>query len=253
MDPSAGPQATPGAVGRGGLRARRAVAWLATIWIGVAGATGALAQAPPEEPVIDDPVLRAEAAAKRAEAAADEAARIARAAAERDRAERQRTRRSGPYVGGAFFYAAENFDDSVIVKSSTGGAAFLGYRIDEMFAFELRYEGFDGFELRGRTTRSEIDGYAITAIGRFFPLAGPIQPCVSVGVGGARFEQKTVFGDGSRRRGSESDAAFRFGGGLDIWLNAYAVLNLEAAYLAPLDDLSDLDSVLLSSGLTLRF
>ena len=122
-----------------------------------------------------------------------------------------------------------------------------------MFAFEVRYEGFDGFELRGRTTRSEIDGYAITAIGRLFPISGPIQPFLSVGVGGARFEQKTVFGDGSRRRGSESDGAFRFGAGLDIWLNAYAVLDLEAAYLAPLDDLSDLDSVLLSSGLTLRF
>lgn len=210
-----------------------------------------------EDPAAADPAAPdtdpLAAAVARAEAAADAATRAARRVADAERDARLARGRTGPYVGGAFLYAAENFDDSIVVKSSTGGAAFLGYRLDRFFALEVRYEGFEGFDLRGATGRAEIDGYAISAIGRVLPLDGPIQPFASIGFGGLRLEQKTVFADGSRRRSGESDAAFRFGAGIDLWLGDHAVLNLEAAYLGPFDELSDLDMTLLSSGLTWRF
>jgi hypothetical protein len=192
-------------------------------------------------------------AVARAEAAADEASRAARAVDQAKREMRWKTARTGVYVGAAFFYAAENFDDSIIVKSSTGGAGFIGYRIDPLFAVEFRYEGFEGFDLEGTIGRGTIDGYAITLNGKVFPFHGAIQPFVSFGAGGVRFRQKNVLIDGSRSQTKESEAAFRVGGGIDLWLTNYVVLNAEAGYLAPLNDLSNLDSTVLSIGLTFRF
>ncbi len=196
---------------------------------------------------------RLEDAVARAEAAAEEAAIAARAADRARREADQRRERSGPYFGGAFFYAAEHFDDSIIVKSSTGGAAFIGYRLAPIFAAEVRYEHFEAFDLEGRSGRAEIDGYAITASLKALPFQGPVQPFVTVGVGGIRLEQKTVFNSGRRSRASDSDAAFRVGAGIDFWLNESLVLNAEAAYLTPADDLSNLDMTILSTGLTYRF
>lgn len=192
-------------------------------------------------------------AVDRAERAAREAAASARVVAEAQRAARRAPARAGFYVGGAFFYAAENIDDRIIVKSSTGGAGFVGYRFGEFFAAEVRYEGFEGFDLKARNGRGVIDGFAVSVIAKVYPFSGPVQPFLGFGVGGARFEQRNVFNDGSRSRADESSAAFRFGGGLDLWLNESIVLNGEAAYFAPVDDDLDLEATILSIGLTYRF
>lgn len=201
------------------------------------------------------PVTRAELeeAVARAEQAAEQAAAAARAVSDARRVEQKSTRRAGFYAGGAFFYGAENFDDSVIVKSSTGGSGFVGYRFGRLLAAEARYEGFEGFDLKSRTARGVIDGYALTLSFKAYPFEGAIQPFVGMGAGMVRFRQKNVHADGSRARADESDGTFRFAGGVDLWLTDHVVLNLEAAYLAPLDDLSNLDVTILSTGLTLRY
>jgi hypothetical protein len=46
---------------------------------------------------------------------------------------------------------------------------------------------------------------------------------------------------------------FRVAAGVDYWLTDSLVLNAEAAYLAPGDDLSILEMSVLSMGLTYRF
>lgn len=194
-----------------------------------------------------------EAAVARAEEAAEQAALAARAIDQAERKRRRQSERTGAYFGAAFFYAAENFDDRVIVKSSTGGAAFVGYRLAPVVAVEVRYEGFDGFDLKGTSGRGEIDGSVVTFGAKAYPFKGPIQPFLGFGLGAAFFKQKLVFNDGSRSRENENDLALRFAAGLDLWLTKNLVLNAEAAYLSPADDLSNLEATLLSTGLTFRF
>jgi Outer membrane protein beta-barrel domain len=194
-----------------------------------------------------------EEAVRQAEAAADEAWLAARAADRRLRESEKKDHQSGPLVGAAFAYAAEHFDDSIVVKSSLAGAAFIGYRLGPYIAGELRYEGFDGFDLKGRTGRGEIDGYAITFNAKFYPLDGPIQPFLGVGVGGIHLKEKVVLNSGARIRESESDGLFRFFGGLDLPLTEHVILNMEAAYLLPTDDLSDLEIATMGGGLTFLF
>jgi len=250
-----------GVPARGGPRARaRAIAWLAVAVLLAASGSAAQQEASAPEPAVGrageprgaatDEALEA---AERAEQAAREAATSARVVAEAQRAARRAPARSGPYLGGAFFYAAENFEDRIIVKSSTGGAGFVGYRFGEFFAAEVRYEGFEGFDLKARNGRGQIDGWALTATAKVYPFTGAVQPFLGFGVGGVRFEQRNVFNDGSRSRADDSSAAFRFGAGLDVWLNDSVVLNGEAAYLAPIDDDLDLEATILSIGLTYRF
>jgi hypothetical protein len=86
------------------------------------------------------------------------------------------------------------------VKSSTGGSAFIGYRFDPVLAVEVRYEGFNGFDLQGRTGWGRLDGGAVTCSGKAYPIKGKIQPFVGVGVGALFVKRKFVFNDGSRIR-----------------------------------------------------
>jgi opacity protein-like surface antigen len=160
---------------------------------------------------------------------------------------------TGPFIGGAIAYAAENFDDSIVVKSSVAGAAFIGYRLLPILATELRYEGFDGFDLKSRIGHGRIDGYAITLNARFYPIEGPLQPFMGLGVGGMRLERKFNFDDGSKIDDSESDAVFRFFGGVDLPLTQHVIVNLEVGYLAPTDDLSDFSMTVMGAGLTYLF
>jgi opacity protein-like surface antigen len=192
-------------------------------------------------------------AVRKAEEAADEAWLAARAADERARAADRKYEQSGPYVGAAVAYAAENFDDSIIVKSSVAGAAFVGYRFRRWFAAELRYEGFDGFDLKSSLGRGEIDGYAITINGKLRPLEGPIQPVMGIGLGGMRLERESVLNGGAHFDASDSDFLFRVFGGIDLPVNDHLMVNLEGAYLVPTDDLSDLDIGMVSAGLTYVF
>lgn len=89
--------------------------------------------------------------------------------------------------------------------------------------------------------------------GKVYPFKGDVQPFWGAGVGAIFVKQKFVDVEGSDFGEAESDVAFRFAGGLDLWLTDSLVMNLEAAYLAPVDNLSNLESTVLSTGLTYRF
>lgn len=202
-----------------------------------------------------DEALREELedAVTRARDAADDAWRASRAI---DRAERRLGGGdpTGFFFGAGVSYAAENFDDGgAIVKSALAGSAFAGYRFHPLFAFEVRFEGFDDFDLQFSNGDGEIDGYAITANAKLYPLLGPIQPFITTGIGGIRLDSKTVSRSGITRRDNQSDFLLRVGGGVDFPVNEHLVVNLEAAYLAPGDDLSDLEMTVMGGGLTFRF
>jgi opacity protein-like surface antigen len=194
-----------------------------------------------------------EEALRHAEAAEDDAWLAAREVERRERAEQESRALSGPYVGAAFFYAAEDFDMNVIVKSSLGGSGFVGYRFGPLLAAEVRYEGFDSFDLGGSAGRGEIDGYAVTLNGKLYPFGGPIQPFVGLGVGGIRLENDSPYGGPIDSGKTESDVVFRFLGGIDLPVTRYIVINLEGAYLMPGDDLSDLKIGVIGAGLTFQF
>jgi len=194
-----------------------------------------------------------EEAVRKAEEAADEAWAAARAADQRARDAERKHEQSGPYLGAAFAYAAEDFDDSIIVKSSVAGAAFLGYRFRRWFSADLRYEGFDSFDLKSSLGRGEIDGYAITINGKIRPFDGPIQPVIGIGLGGIRLDADFDFNNGTQRDSSQSEFVFRMSGGIDLPVNDHLMVNFEAAYLIPDDDLSDLEIGVLSAGLTYVF
>jgi hypothetical protein len=188
-----------------------------------------------------------EDAVARAEVAADQATRALRALDEDERRNQQKRERTGPYFGAAFFYAAEHFDDRIIAKSSTG-AAFVGYRFDPALSVEVRHEGFNGFDPQGRTGRGRLDGSALTVSAKAYPFRGDVQPFWGAGVGAIFVKQKLVDVEGSHFREAESDVVLRFAGGLDLWLTDSLVINLEAGYLAPVDNLSNLESTILSTG-----
>jgi opacity protein-like surface antigen len=192
-------------------------------------------------------------AVRRAEAAADDAWLAARAADRKERESRPRSALTGFFIGGEIAYAAENFDDSILVKSSLAGAAFAGYRPVHFFAAELRYEGFDGFDLKASNGHGEIDGYAISVNGKLYPLEGPIQPYMGVGVGGMRLDYKARLDSGARDHESDSDAVFRFIAGIDLPVTDHVILNFDAAYLLPTDDLSDFPLSMLGAGVTYLF
>ena len=191
-------------------------------------------------------------AVDRAEEAADEAWVAARAA-ERANRDRKKGIESGPYLGAAFVYGAERFEDDLVVNSSFGGAGFVGWRLNPHFAAEVRYTSFDSFDIQGSNGEAEIDGFAVTLNAKVYPIQTRIQPFVVVGVGGINFEQKTQLTSGDRFRQERTDAVFRFGAGLDLPLSEYLKLNIEAAYLAPSNDLSELDVTTFAAGLTYQF
>ena len=194
-----------------------------------------------------------EEAVRKAEEAADQAWAAARAADQRARDAERKHEQSGPYLGAAFAYAVEDFDDSIIVQSSVAGAAFVGYRFHRWFSADLRYEGFNGFDLKSSRGRGKIDGYAITINGKMRPFEGPIQPVIGIGMGGIRLDTEFDFNGGARLDSSDSEFVFRMSGGIDLPVNDHLMLNFEAAYLIPDEDLSDLEIGMLSAGLTYVF
>ncbi|MFK7898607.1 MAG: porin family protein [Myxococcota bacterium] len=193
-----------------------------------------------------------EAAVEQAEQAADDAW-IAARAAERAAQDREYAVETGPYLGVAFVYGAEEFDDDLVIKSSLGAAGIVGWRISPFFATELRLTAFDGFDIQAGNGQAEIDGYAVTLNAKVYPFQTRIQPFIVLGIGGIQLESDTRLDDGRRFKDQEADGLFRIGAGLDLPLSDYLSLTLEAAYLAPTDGLTDFDVTELSTGVVYRF
>ncbi len=213
---------------------------------------------PTEGGDLEEAIREAESAAEEAREAAKEAREVAEEARGQLDEYRERYARTGPFIGGAGFYAIEDFDTSLSVDNSRGWAAFAGYRVHKHVAVEIRGEVFSDFDIEGNVGDREgfdasLDGYAITANAKFYPFLWSIQPFVGFGLGAMDVDLKGVDENGQRIDESETEGLVRFAAGFDYFLSENLVLNLEGAYLSPGSDLDSVEFANLSAGLTFRF
>ncbi len=219
-------------------------------------------RSPPQPPTVSSETDRAVAEAQQAAKEAREAAREARRVINEHRialkAYRDRYARKGILIGVAGSYSLEDFDTRLKAKNSRGVAVFLGYRVHRHVSIEARGEYLEGFDVRADSPSegefdAELDGFLVTVGPKFYPLTGSLQPFVGFGLGGMRARLRGIDSGGSRFNVSETAAVVRFAAGLDYFLSANLVLNLEAAYVSPTGDLQQLDFATFSGGVTLRF
>ena len=207
---------------------------------------------------LDESIARAERAAREANAAAREARALVRELRDAFEAHENRYARTGFLLGGAATYAVENFDTDLNVDNSRGLAAFVGYRVHRHVSVEARGEWLEGFDVvadspGGGAFDAEVDGYAVTANTKFYPLTGSLQPFAGLGLGAFRANLEGTGRSGQRINQSSTEFVFRLAGGLDYFLSENLVLNLEASYLAPGGELTNLDYGNFSAGVTFRF
>ncbi len=156
-------------------------------------------------------------------------------------------------VGGSYIF--DNFDTGINELDFDGSAGFnakLGYRVNAHFEGEIDYiymNGFDG-EISG-IKAVELDGYAVTVNGKFYPSAGKVQPFVLAGIGLADLEIRDTIGLGLST--SDSDIVFRLGGGLDLYASENAIIFAEASYYLTQGDIEDTDFIPLTVGVKYKF
>jgi len=146
-------------------------------------------------------------------------------------------------VGGAF--ADENFDRKGSYDDAGAIAFRAGYRGYPYFGFELLGEVLTKFDDGGSDPAGDVDGFAVTANGKFFLPLGRVEPWVMAGLGFLDIDR-----DNNQRR---DDIAFRFAGGLDAYVTPRFALYLEAAYMQPTGDVKDWSYATYGAGLLFRF
>ncbi len=158
--------------------------------------------------------------------------------------------RKGFYIGAGGIYALENFSDTgpLSFKDSEGYNFRLGYRLHPHMAIEAEGERAIGFDLKQASL--DIETWAATLNGKFFALTGQFQPFALFGVG-----SMTATADSKLLQSNitETDVAFRFGGGADVYVTQNWLVNFEVSYVAPRGDVEDLDYVSLGAGIQYRF
>jgi opacity protein-like surface antigen len=130
--------------------------------------------------------------------------------------------RPGPYMQVGLVQAWGQFKDPT-VPSRVGINLAVGGRFIQYAAAELDFEGVPNWSIYGRETTT----YAIMANGKgYFPI-GRFQPFVLAGIGTLISEQ-----------GNDHIArfAYRFGGGLDVFLTESIYLSASYRYTGNLDD-----------------
>jgi opacity protein-like surface antigen len=179
--------------------------------------------------------------------------------------------RIGPYVGGGFSYALQNFGLGKTEQAvSSAVSDFIGrnvavglgaddspgfdirggYRFHPNFAIEGDFQYFTGFDanidkisLNGQelpippavnTKFGSIDTLAMTVNAKGYALTGRIQPYGLLGVGFMR----ASFDPNVEGATSQDDTTFalRFGAGVDFYVTPNIIVNLEASYLKPTSD-----------------
>jgi opacity protein-like surface antigen len=158
--------------------------------------------------------------------------------------------RSGFYLGGGGTYAIEDFNNTAGLNFKNGpGFNFrLGYRFHPNIAVEAMGERVDAFDLKG-VSGVEINTWTGTLNGKFFALTGRFQPYGLVGIGAMRAQAK-VSGFGNT---TDTDFAFRFGGGMDSYLTENWLINVEFSYVKPTGDVKDINYFSLGGGIQYRF
>ena len=145
--------------------------------------------------------------------------------------------RSGPYLGLGFIYAFEQFDLKGArsqwgpVDDSLGVSGRAGYRLRPHFGAELSFEQYDGFELdRG----AKLKSFLFTVNTKWYALTGRIQPYALVGFGLIDSNFNTPSGSIG-----DTDAAGRFGAGIDVYLTNHVLVGFESSYVLPTTNQTD--------------
>lgn len=183
--------------------------------------------------------------------------------------------RRGWLLGAAGTYAVDLFDEgatpdlvnaygpdtSLSADDSFGFNGQVGYRCHSRFSSEVEVEWLEGFDSRlseaglGQVASLDIEALLITANTKGYLLTGRYQPFLLVGGGVMRSEVKVreslVLGVSDVEK--DSEFAMRFGGGIDVYATENAVVTLNADYVFPFGNLSDMDYISIGWGFQYRF
>lgn len=213
----------------------------------VSGASTA-AQVPPQ--VLED-LHRATEEAKNAAASA-RAANAALAEYMQERADRYSRR--GFYLMGGVFYAPQLFDTSYAAENSQGAFGAIGYHFAKRFEVEVRFDGFQKFDLTGSSRTATFEGFTVTANAKIFLLTRSFQPYLGLGIGALDGKVvETKIEDGSVERHRYTVGLFRVSGGFDWYLTETIAITGDAAVNLPGGALSNGNYATLGGGLKLRF
>lgn len=161
--------------------------------------------------------------------------------------------RGGLYLGGSASLAFDLFEDEFkevagsdgSVDESLGASVKVGYRLNPRFAGEVEFEWLSGFDLLVDGSKAgEIESWIATGNAKGYLLTGSIQPFLLVGGGVMQAKGGT---------GRATDIAWRFGGGLEMYVSRRFVLTVDADYVLPIFDLEDLDYISMGVGFQYRF
>jgi hypothetical protein len=168
---------------------------------------------------------------------------------------------TGPYVGAAFAYGWENFEGSSSFAMSPGFDARLGWRVTEIFSFELEGEFMNEFSTRSLEVLSHdvriwsIGGNlkANANLERVSWLAR-VQPFGLLGFGfyGSK-EEITLPGIIPTFKNDHYDAMAKIGGGVDVYITPHILLTVDARYNFIFRGNTGLDYISATAGAAYRF
>jgi opacity protein-like surface antigen len=162
--------------------------------------------------------------------------------------------RTGPYLGAAAFFAANDFDTTLSVDDTWGGRWLVGYRFHPYVAGELRGEVFSHFDLNGSRLTADLEGWSASAHAKLYAFTGRFQPYFTLGLGGfvgdLRVEDKRT---GAHSHDDEAVEIFRMGLGLDVPVSEHLFVNFEGTYAVLGDELDGANFGQVGLGLGYRF
>ena len=158
--------------------------------------------------------------------------------------------REGPFVGGGFMYAVEQFDlhgledeTGARLHATDGVGLDLrgGYRLHPNFAVEGNMQFYGDMELESdRHDHShhhdpDVVGFNFAANAKAYPFTGRVQPygLFGMGVGVLSIDfSGDDFDHDHHHHDTQDDAAFmlRFGGGIDVYVTPKVLIFTEASY-----------------------
>lgn len=155
--------------------------------------------------------------------------------------------RSGPYLGVGGIYAFENFSGIATATTPDGSWGYDlkgGYRFNEYFALELKWEQFVEFDDPAGGTDIWMIGFG----GKFYPFHGIVQPFAGAALGWSSVD------DSRAASRTESDGiGFRFDLGLDIYITRNWAFQTAVGYFLPTGGRTDYDAIPLTFGVLYRF
>lgn len=138
----------------------------------------------------------------------------------------------------------------VDTDATVGFELYGGYRFHPNLALEAEFELLPetDIDVSGVGKIADLESWTLTANGKFFPLTGPVQPFVLLGLGVMDAEVNVgPFSD------EATGFATRFGGGVDLYATENIVFSAGVDYVLPTGDVEDLDYVSYGGGFQYRF